>query len=160
MVMKSVATAKPAQSKHTSKRAGTAGLSPWLQGVACGVLLIVAAPTALLGAALLLPTLLAMLAENQPGRPVARAVLLFGLAGACAPFNLLWHGSHRLADAMLIAADIRVLAVAWSAQAAGWLLSQALPLLMAAFIEAKTRITIARLQKRREQLWEEWDAPD
>jgi hypothetical protein len=143
-----------------SRPAAHSGMAPWLQGLACGVLLIVATPTALLCTALLLPTVMAMLSEHQPGRPVSRVVMLFGLAGSCTPFSALWRAGHTMPDALALVSDIRVLAIAWSAQGVGWLLSQLVPLLLGLLGEQKTRIEIARLQKRREALWEEWHSPE
>ncbi len=139
---------------------GAANISTWLQGVACGVLFIVATPTAVLGVLLLMPTLLSFVADREQGRAVTRAVVLFGFAGSCAPFVSLWHTAHGMEDVWLLITDIRTLAIAWSAQALGWLLAQILPFFIGLIGEAKIRMEIARLQKRRDALAEEWSSAD
>ena len=136
------------------------GATRWLQGLVCGVALLVATPSALLAGVLLLPTVMAWMGDRQPGQPTARAVLLFGLAASCQPLDLLWRAGHRMEDAVVLITDVRTLAIAWSAQAGGWMLTQLLPLLIGFFVEAQANIVAQRLQKRLESLQEEWNRPE
>ncbi len=109
---------------------------------------------------LLLPTAMAWIADSQPGRPTARVVLLFGLTAACAPFDTLWHAGHRLGAAIALAADVRILAIAWAAQAGGWLLTQLLPLLICTWAEVQTQAQIKIFANRKADLLQEWgDTP-
>jgi hypothetical protein len=49
--------------------------------------------------------------------------------------------------------------VAWSAQGAGWLLTQLIPLLVRLGLEGQSRVEIARLRAERDRLAEEWGLP-
>ncbi len=120
------------------------------------LILILATPTAVLLLLLLLPSIMALAADQARGRPVAVAVLLFGLAASCHPLDTLWRAGHHMEDAWTLGTDISILAVSWSAQAGGWLLTQILPLVIAAFVEAEVRLRVGRLERRRALLTEEW----
>lgn len=129
---------------------------PMIQGVAIGVLAIMATPSAVLCLALLMPTLLTMVADGLPGRPVGRAVLLFGLAGACGPAVALWRSNRGLDGAIALATDPHTLALSWALQAAGWLVAQSLPLAIGYYQEAMARLEIGELERRREKTAAQW----
>jgi hypothetical protein len=129
---------------------------PMLQGVVLGALAILATPTAALAVVLLLPTAMAMASDRLPGRPVGRAVLLFGLAGACFPMSLLWRSGHGFDGALALATDLRSLAICWSAQAGGWLVAQLLPIAIGLYLEAEARTEMALLDRRRAATSAEW----
>jgi hypothetical protein len=102
----------------------------WLQGMVCGAILTFATPAALLGGTLLAPALIALLADREPGRPVLRAVLLFGGAVSLDP---LWHlglSGDSMSTALEILSDPTMLAFAWLAAAFGWALCEVLPVLI------------------------------
>ena len=145
------------------RKAGTAaagrGSGLWLQGLVCGALVTLATPTALLGGVLLLPALVVYLAEDTEGRPALRAVLLFGLAASLRPLLALWAGGHSMDLSLSLLSDFATPVLAWSAQGAGWLLSQLIPLLIRLTLEAQARIDIARLRAERTKLGEEWGLP-
>ena len=115
-----------------------------------------APPTAVLATILLLPAMMAWVADASPGRPTVRAVVLFGLAASCGPLDMLWRSGNRIDTTIMLISDLRVLAIAWSAQAGAWLTTQLLPLGIGALLEAETRITLARLQARQQELMSEW----
>ena len=99
----------------------------WLQGMACGAVLTFATPAAMLAAGLLAPALLALAADRRPGRPILRAVLLYGCAVALAP---LWHlclSGDTMDTALVMVSDMTTLATAWLAAAVGWALCEILP---------------------------------
>jgi hypothetical protein len=111
-------------------RAKGGGSMIWLQGAACGVILTFAAPAALLAGTLLAPALMAWVAEREPGRPVARAVLLFGSAVAIGP---VWHlclSGDSMATALEMISDPTTLAFAWTAAAFAWALCEVLPVIV------------------------------
>lgn len=139
-----------------AKPAPRPGKGQWLPALACGLVILFARPTAMLLLIFLLPSAMALVSDRSPGRPVARAVLLFGLAAACHPLDILWRSGHRMEDAMALATDLPTIATAWAAQAGGWLLTQLLPIVMTAALEAQARAEAARLAKRRADLLEEW----
>ena len=125
--------------------------------IGAGLLFVaLATPSAVLLCCLLLPSFLVWLAENQAGKPVTRAVLLYGLAAACGSLDTLWRAGHQMQDALTLAMDPHNLALAWAAQAAGWLLTQCLPMLIGVAMEARATLAIATLKRRRARLHEEW----
>jgi hypothetical protein len=143
-----------------SPRAGSdsaQGSRHWLYGLLCGVVLIAATPSALLAGLLLMPTVMAAVADRQPGRPIARAVLLFGLAGSCTPLNMLWRAGHGMDDAIAIGSDLHSIALAWVFQAGGWLLTQVVPMIIGLFAEAQDTLTLSRMRHRQQTLADEWD---
>jgi hypothetical protein len=145
------------------KRSGTAtakrGSGLWLQGLVCGALVTLATPTALLAGVLLLPTILVYLTEAGEGRATLRAVLLFGLAASLRPMLALWTGGHTMDISLSLLTDFATPVVAWSAQGAGWLLSQLIPLVVRVTLEAQMRLEVARLRAERAKLAEEWGLP-
>jgi hypothetical protein len=144
-------------------KAGTAtrrrGSGPWLQGLVCGALATLATPTALLAGVLLLPAIIVYLIDDAEGRATLRTVLLFGLAASLRPMLGLWTGGHSMDISISLLSDVATPAVAWSAQGAGWLLAQAIPLLVRMALEGQAKIEIARLRAERAKLAETWGLP-
>jgi hypothetical protein len=138
-------------------RLPASGRARWLPALLAAAGIALAPPTALLSVVLLLPSAMAWIADGSPGRPAVRAVLLFGLAASCGPLDMLWRSAHQLEASVMLVGDLRVVAIAWSAQAGGWLLTQMLPLMIGGWIEAETRLHIGRLNARKQSLAEEWD---
>ncbi len=136
-----------------------AGRRLWLAGIAGGVLLVFAPSSAILGAMLLLPTALAWIGDREPSQPTARVVLLFGLTAACGPFDTLWHAGYRAAAGLALSADVRLVAIAWSAQAGGWLLTQILPVLISTWADAQAKTQIQLFTNRKAELLQEWTDP-
>ncbi len=120
-------------------------------------LLAFAAPMVVLAGILLLPMLMSWATDASPGRPVTRAVLLFGLAASCPTLVSLWSEGDRMADAVALGTEIPTLAISWAAQAGGWLLTQLLPLLVSVAINRNTQAAIARLERRRADMLQEWN---
>jgi hypothetical protein len=128
----------------------------WLQGMVCGAILTFATPAALLGGTLLAPALIAALADREPGRPVFRAVALFGGAVSLSP---LWHlclSGDSMTTALEILSDPTMLATAWLAAAFGWALCEVLPVLM----ENGSRLTeaarVSSWKAELKRIEEEW----
>ncbi len=135
------------------------GSGVWLQGLVCGALVTLATPTALLAGVLLLPTIIVYVIDNKQGRATLRAVLLFGLAGSVRPLLTLWTGSHTIETSLSLLYDIAVPVLAWSAQGAGWLLAQTIPLLFRVALEAQAKVEMVRLRAERAKLAEAWGLP-
>ena len=111
-------------------RTGRGGSSLWLQGLVCGVVLTFATPAALLACVLLAPALLASIADRSPGRPVVRAVLLYGTAVALKP---LWHlclTGDSMDTALAIMSDPMTIGACWLGAALGWALCEVLPFVL------------------------------
>jgi len=105
----------------------------WLQGLGCGAAVALVPAAALLLGVLLLPGMLSVAYDRQPGRPVARTVLLCGAAAVVAPAMALW-----------------------SAAAVGWILAELAPVVALAVLETVTAARAARLRSERDKLASEW----
>jgi hypothetical protein len=128
----------------------------WLQGLLCGALATVATPTALLLGVLLAPVLVAVALDQEPGRPRARSIALFGMAASVGPLRALWTSGHTLATATTLLGNLNVVGTAWSAAAAGWLLAELMPFAARAVLEALSLARKARLEAERARLVEAW----
>lgn len=128
----------------------------WLQGLLCGCVAVLATPAALLAVVLLAPGLMALLLDRQPGQATARSMLLFGAAALASPLRRLWESGHAMSQALDLLSDPLVLAIAWLAAAAGWLLNEMMPLLARLMLEARDKARMRALQASRARLTEEW----
>lgn len=129
----------------------------WLQGAVFAAVVTLATPTAVFAAILLLPSLMAAIADPTPGRPVGRAVLLYGLAAAAPEAAALWRHGNDIGTALRLALDVPTLAWCWAAQAGGWLLTQALPLVIHAALDARAARQAAALEKLKAAHEAEWE---
>lgn len=146
----------PDASAGKSKPGQSFGLTLWLAGLSGIAAIIFASSSVVLGAILLLPTAMAWIADIEPGRPAARVVGLFGLAGGCASFDMIWNACDGVEAAIALSADVRNVAIAWAAQAGGWLLTQVLPVLIGAWAEVQAQTKIEMLAQRKVSLLQEW----
>jgi len=128
----------------------------WFQGLLCGALAALATPTALLLGVLLGPALLAMMLDGELGKPTGRCVVLTCMAACVAPLKALWLAGHSMAAATTLLGNVRIIAVAWSAAAAGWLLVQLIPIALRVVLEAHAIARTARLRAVRAKLAEVW----
>jgi hypothetical protein len=128
----------------------------WLQGLACGAMVTLATPTALLLGVLLGPALVAVALDHEPGRPRARSIALCGMAAAVEPLRTLWMTSHSMEQATHLLGDLRVVGTAWTAAAAGWLLAEVMPIAVRAVLETLGIARTARLRAERARLVETW----
>lgn len=128
----------------------------WLSGLACGALAAIAPGIAIVAAGLLVPGVFALKLDREPGRPVARTVLTCGLAGCVQPVITLWNTGQSFDTAIAIVTDPTTLGVAWSAAAAGWLLTQIAPLAVRAGLEAAALARSSRLRAARSRIVETW----
>lgn len=99
---------------------------------------------------LLAPALVALPLDRASGKPVARTMLLFGLAGSVDPVRSAWGmGFDR-------AVDGAGLTTAWALAALGLMLTQAIPLLVQAIVDQKSAARAAELRQARAQLVADW----
>jgi len=148
---KQKATAIPGVSARPKQRSLV-----WLQGLLCGAMVTLATPTALLLGVLLGPALVAVLLDHEPGRPRVRSIALCSMAAAVEPLRTLWRTGHSLTTATTVLGDYRVIAIAWSAAAAGWLLAEVTPIAVRAVLETAGIARAARLRAERARLAETW----
>lgn len=128
----------------------------WAQGIAFGVVAALMPTTAALVATLLAPGLLALVLDRQAGRPIARAMLLFGLAAAAIPLRQLWDTPLDIQTSLLAVAQLETLGVAWLAAATGWFLSELFPVAIHVMLDAGSKARTSRLRATREKLLETW----
>jgi hypothetical protein len=133
------------------------GNHAWLQGLACGALVTFAPSFALLFAALLAPTIMGVLLDRRPGRPVARAVFFAGLALSLSPAWRLFQAGPTLAAALDLLAEPAVIAPAWLAGACGWALCELLPVLLRIASDANAGARVTALKAEAKALGEAWD---
>jgi hypothetical protein len=73
----------------------------------------------------------------------------------------LWTVGHTIATATALLSNVRVVGIAWSAAAAGWLLAEIIPIGVRAALEGVSVARASRLNAERAKLVETWglDAP-
>lgn len=151
---------KARAAKRTAAHPGHGlGSAVWLQGLACGAVVAMATPTAVLGGLLMVPGIAALLLERRAGRPAARVALLCGGAAAAAPMITLWQAGLGVTGAVAAASDPAVLASCWAAQAAGWLLAQLAPVALRLAFDARAAAIASRLRSERARQESEWGIP-
>jgi len=144
-------------SRGVARTSGYGGGSlVWLQGLACGALAALAPATALLGAVLLAPGLVALILDRESGRSVARGMLLFGVAASVEPIRSLWRGGQVIDTTFAILGDWKVIGLAWIAGAMAWLLAELLPVVAGLALDASDMARAARLRAARDRIIAEW----
>jgi hypothetical protein len=128
----------------------------WAQGLACGLLVATATPLAFTLAVLFAPAAAVLLLAPAEARRLAGVLLLYGMAAALPWLDVLWSGARNWGACLDLLAEMRLVGVCWGAQAGGWLLGEAVPLVARLVLEGRVRARIARLRDARGRLREEW----
>lgn len=115
-------------------------------------------PTTIVIAVMLLPTIAAYLVDRVPGRSLAVTVGLMNGAGTIPAIASLWVNGHDLLAAQWVLSDLMVWLWAYGTAACGWLIFLSLPPLLRRYFTFATQSRIRGLQRRQEQLREEWGA--
>lgn len=128
-------------------------------GMLLGGVIALAVCGALPTLSLFLPALLMLSLEQEPGRPMTRTLLLFGLVGAWDPLAAFWRagGGHPMDWMQLL--DLITLAHAWLAQCLGWLLAEGLTLLLVYVADRQAARVGGMAQSEIHALDAEWKAP-
>jgi hypothetical protein len=132
------------------------GLIVLLLALAGGALIAMSPDIALPLAVLLLPGLIALMFDRSHGCGVARAILLFQGAACVHPVMGAWYRCAGIDGCMGYLADWQSILPAWLAAAAGWTMSQVLPLGLKMLDDYRLRYRGAALAARRQALVEEW----
>jgi hypothetical protein len=135
------------------RRPGRGGL---VVAAALGTLAATASGVDVAAIVLLAPAGLALLMERVPGRPMGRAMALFGGAAALPGLLTLWNSGAGMAAGWTHVLDPMVVARCWAAQAAAWLLCEAIPILLILRAEQAGRRDLERLRRERLELAEQW----
>jgi hypothetical protein len=132
---------------------------PWLHGLLCGALVVLAAPVAMLAAVLGLPALLAWLLGGAQSRPLARTLGLAATAATLPALAALWRAGIGWSACLDLLAAPRRLAFAWALQAGFWLIGELAPLAIRLALDAAAAREAARLSARRAAFEEDWGLP-
>ena len=122
----------------------------------CGIAAAMMPGAAVLLAVLLAPGLVVLLVDQQPGRPIGRAVIVCGLAGSVPPLSAAWSAGLGLDTAAAVMGDMNAVGIAWLAAAAGWLLAELLPLGIRIGLDATSAARAVRLRAARAKLAADW----
>ncbi len=128
----------------------------WLLAFAFAALLLTAPGAGMMVATLMLPGALALKLDQEPGKPVARAMLTCGFAGAVRPIIAVSHHDASADIASGLLADPSVIRDAWAAAAAGWLLTQLVPLGVRLWLDSVALTRAASLRVARERIRSAW----
>ena len=152
---------RPAPASSAPRRpAANAKAGKVLMALACIVgLAIVAAPTALVFSVGLLPTIVALLVDRDPGRHGAITVGSLNLCGVFPSAIDLWRDGHTVQEALNTIANPYDLATMFVAAGVGWLLYFGMPPLVGALLVQKHEAEIRSIEQRQKALVEEW-GPD
>lgn len=129
----------------------------WAQVLALGFALAVAPAVTALCLALLLPGIAAWFLDEAHGRPMGRAVLTFGTAGAFAP---VWHHIQQdqtMQGVLNTAVSSRAVAIAWGLAGVGWLIGKAAQFAVELYLRSQAHDRVRQLNTLRQALEAEWD---
>ena len=162
------ATARPALKAPTTARPAGGAKGGAMGGAKGGKVMmilgtiiavsIVAAPTALVFAVGLVPTIVALLVDRDAGRYGAVTVGSLNFCGVFPSAIHLWQGGHTVQDALNTIANPYDLAIMFGAAGIGWLLYFGLPPLIGSLLVQKHEAEIRRIEGRQKALQEEWGA--
>jgi len=129
----------------------------WAQGLACGLLVAMAPPLALVLAVLFTPALLAMLmAPAGAARNPCGLLLVYGVAAALPWLALLWAGAQSWPVSLDLLTRLHLPGAVWGAQAAAWLLGELVPVAARQVLEGRVRARRSQLREARSRLQLEW----
>lgn len=127
----------------------TAMLSAVLGGLALPSFVVIVAG--------LLPSIVAFVVDDKPGRPLFHTVAPLNVAGV-APFVLkLWLHGHTMDGALAILTNVFDIAVMYGTAALGWVLAWLNPAIAVVVAEAFSGYRLNRLEAREKELRAEWD---
>jgi len=140
-------------------RAAGRGRRLWML-LALGVFLlptlVVLFPTAIVVAALMLPTLVAYMVDRTPGRAFTMTVGLLNGAGTLPGVLQLWSKGHSLLATQDVLSNMIFWLSAYVAAAVGWCIFLMLPPILRTYYDAITDTRVGALQKKQDKLRELW----
>lgn len=140
--------------KKTAQQGGSGSSLIWLQGMACGGMAALAPVATAQVLTLLAPGLVFLMLDEQEGKPVARAMLMFGLAAGIEPIRSAWASGSGLGWDRVI--DTQAIMMAWLAAAIGWLLANVLPVLIGLAVDSSHQTRADALRDTRATLVRDW----
>jgi len=150
---------QPKASQKTAATATAGAARPFKPALLLVLLLPVAAlmaPTAILLAAALTPTLVARIIDATPGRYLTMTVFGMNAVGALYFLHQLWSMGDDFASLTIVLADSIGWLAAFAGAGCGWLLYLAMPAIAAKVAEGQSALRMRRVTRDLAQLTEEW----
>lgn len=147
------------QQAATAAAAGAAAPRPFKPALLLVLLLPAAAlmaPTAILLAAALSPTLVARIVDATPGRYLTLTVFGMNAVGALYFLHQLWSMGDDFASLAIVLGDGIGWLAAFAGAGCGWLLYLAMPAIAAKVAEGQSALRQRRVTRDLAQLKEEW----
>jgi len=126
-------------------------------GLACGGAIAVAPDIATAIMVLQIPGAAALLLDPSPGRGIGKTMLLCQGAATVHPIVTIWYQCDQIRACVALAPQRTTMLTIILAAAGGFVLAQALPLVLKLLDDARLRIRCERLVMERQQLVGEWE---
>lgn len=129
----------------------------WAQALILGFAVAFAPALTALCTVLLLPGIAAWFLDTAHGRPMGRAVLTFGVAGALAP---IWHcvqQGHTLQDLTATIVNSPAIITAWGMAGIGWMIGRLAQFAVELYLRSEANGRLRQLTVQRQALEAEWD---
>lgn len=136
---------------------GSSARVMWAQALALGLSTALAPALTVLCLVLLLPGIAAWCLDSVHGRPMGRAVLAFGIAGALTPIWSQIRHDPTMQGMLANGVDAHALGIAWGMAGAGWLIGQAAQFAVMLHQRSEASTRIRQLQTYRSALETDWD---
>lgn len=137
------------------KSGGSAYLFTLIGMIVVG-LMVFATPALLLFAIGIVPAMVAMVVDREPGRNATIAVAATNVAGV-APFVVeLMINGPTMARAMNMVTDVFVVAVMYGTAGIGWLLVLGMPRIAAVYLSVTNEAKVQIMRREQRRLVEEW----
>ena len=128
----------------------------WVQGAAAGGLIAASPGIGLLVCVMVCPAFAYALFEDAKNKPVARAMLLCGLAPTLSSVRSLWEQGGSIADASDILSDPANPLTSWLCCFGGWLVCEVLDIAARLYLRSRAKQTVSQIVGERVELAQEW----
>jgi hypothetical protein len=145
----------PAKGSLVSRAGG--GLLLLAIGLACGGAIAVAPDIAAAALVLQIPGAVALLLDPSPGRAIGKTMLLCQGAASVRPVVSIWFQCDQIRACVAMAIQRTTVLTVLLAAAGGFVLAQALPLVLKVLDDARIKIRAEHLVAERKRLVAEWE---
>jgi hypothetical protein len=145
----------PAETNGRPVKARTQGKVFAILIMVAGTMLL-ALPSVIVIAVGLVPSVVAYIVDQTPGRYASRCVGALNLAGLAPVLNRLWTGQNDINAALAIITDVYSWLAIYGASAIGWLLFLGLPNIVSTVLSMNANRRINALRDRQKDLVREW----
>jgi len=113
-------------------------------------------PTCMVLGFSLIPSVVAFVVDQSPGKFLFRCVLSMNACGALPALAELWVAGHDLAAVTAVVADVWHWLYAYGAAAFGWVLYGGVPKVIASYVSLKAQNRVKELRDVQNKLIDEW----